>query len=253
MKKQKKVYDIVFSIGEACSCSSSLRASGLQLLSYPLDWVFGRDFVGRCEILASGFSDYINKNDLEYVFSERSIKCKAYHNKLNDITFNHDFLEDTPFDEMYDVVFEKYQRRIKRLLDKLSNSKRILIVYIETPVKNHGIVDDETIVKGVNIVLNKFKSESNVIDFLYMQNTNGEYKERLIKENILKIECDYKDHNSNIDYVVDFKVLKDVLKKLFRLNVPRFYYAKRRIKKFFINFIPSKNLRHKMRKKYHLS
>lgn len=252
MFRKRKEYDIVFSIGEACSCSSSLRASDLQEASYPLDWVFGEDFIGRCKILASEFRDYINKEDLEYTYSERSIKCKAYHNKLNDLTFNHDFLENVPFDEMYDKVFEKYQRRINRVLDKIKNSKKILIVYIETPVLNHEIISDEDIIRGVDIVLNKFKKEDNTIDFLYMQNTKGEYKEKLIKENILKIECDYKDHNSDIDFVVDFKVLKKVLKNLYKLKVPRFYYFNKKIKKFLVNFVPKKALRHKLRVKYHL-
>lgn len=90
MKAQK--YDFVFSIGEACSCTQILRQQGLQKASYPFDWLFGSTFVKRCELLASEFKDFIRKEDLEFSYEERSIKCYAYHNKLNGITFNHDFL-----------------------------------------------------------------------------------------------------------------------------------------------------------------
>ena len=57
-----KKYDLIFSIGEACSCTSALRLAKLQFKSYPLDWLFGSDFIGRCKILASQFEHFIGKN-----------------------------------------------------------------------------------------------------------------------------------------------------------------------------------------------
>ena len=42
-KKSKQHYDFVFSLGQACSCSSSLRAAKLQYASYPFDWLYGSD------------------------------------------------------------------------------------------------------------------------------------------------------------------------------------------------------------------
>lgn len=251
MFKKKKEYDLVFSIGEACSCSSSLRASYLQEESYPLDWVFGTDFIGRCKIVAGEFKDYINKEDLEYSFSNRSISCSAYHNKTNDLTFNHDFLESVPFDEMYDKVKEKYERRIKRLVDKLKSSKRILIVYMETPITDHEIIPNENIIEGAKIIEEKFKREDNIIDFLYITHKKGVNNKINIKDNILKIEYDYKAYNSDIDYCVNFKRMNKLLSSLYKLKMPRFYFAKRKSIKFIINIAPTKTLRRKLRKRYH--
>ena len=128
MKKQK--YDLIFSMGAACSCSSALRAAELQVSSYPFDWLFGSDFCGRADIVASEFKRFIDKKDLEYVFSVRSTRCDAYHNKHNDLTFNHDFERGMDLSETYPAVREKYDRRIKRLISNVENANRILIVYI---------------------------------------------------------------------------------------------------------------------------
>ena len=52
-------YDLIFGIGEACSCTQILRKSLLQNCSYPLDWLYGLDFSKRVDILVSEFSDFI--------------------------------------------------------------------------------------------------------------------------------------------------------------------------------------------------
>ncbi len=113
-----KDFDLIFSIGEACSCSQCLRNSRLQFYSYPFDWLYGADFIARIKLLTSGMKDFINKEDLEYHSEERNINCIAYHNKRNDIVFNHDFKKGVPFDEMYQIVKEKYDRRSKDFISK---------------------------------------------------------------------------------------------------------------------------------------
>ena len=89
IKPQK--FDLIFSLGEACSCTEVLRRNYLQIYSYPFDWLFGSNFIKRCDILASKFKNFIEKEDLKYSHEEQNINCIAYYNQSNDITFNHDF------------------------------------------------------------------------------------------------------------------------------------------------------------------
>ena len=48
---KKYFYDVIFSLGEACSCAQSLTKSDLRLYSCPFDWIWGADFLGRINIL----------------------------------------------------------------------------------------------------------------------------------------------------------------------------------------------------------
>lgn len=242
-------YDLIFGIGEACSCTSLLRENYLQFFSYPFDWLYGTNFFGRCKILANDFSNFINKEDLELSGFTRSINCNAYYNKHNDITFNHDFNKDIPFDEMYDTVSKKYQRRIERLLNNIKSSQDILIVYLETPTTDHIFVSDEEIINGFELIKNKYPQKN--INLLYFTNSNDKNETIDIAENITRIFCSYKQNNPEFDYIVNHKTLKQYIRK-FKLkgNLKRIVNMK--IKKFFISFLPSKNLRRKLRKKFHI-
>lgn len=245
-----KRYDLIFSIGEACSCTQALRDSGLQIYSNPLDWLYGSDYIGRCKILASKFEHFIEIEDLEYAHSERSISCDAYHNKYNDLIFNHDFFMNRPLNDTYPKVREKYNRRINRLLMNIESRKSILIVYVETPTTNHSNISDEIIKEGYDIIKNNFSNKS--IDLLYIKNSKDGYKKEALTSNITRITTYYKSKNeSDFDYVVNMKNLTKELNDI-RLNLPILYHVKKKILKILINFLPKKSLRHSLRKKYHV-
>lgn len=243
---QNNEYDLIFSLGEACSCATALKDANLRLASYPFDWMFGSDFLNRCKMLASKFERFIEKEDLEFSFEARSIKCNAYYNNYNNIVFNHDFLKDLPFDEAYKLVREKYDRRIQRLLNDIEKSKRVLVLYIETPVKDHILVEDKIILDGFNILREKF---GNKIELLYVKNSTVEDVTNLT-DGITVITCDYKDYSSDLDYNVNLRVLKNVLKP-YKMRLPMFYKIKRVLLKFLINFVPIKAKRRELRKRYH--
>ena len=40
-------YDLIFSMGEACSCSEAIRRLNYQDFSYPFDWVANLTFLER--------------------------------------------------------------------------------------------------------------------------------------------------------------------------------------------------------------
>lgn len=168
MKKRK--FDFIFSMGEACSCTSILRSLKLQNFSYPFDWLYGASFYERCKILASNFESFINKNDLTFLSVTKSINCSAYHNNFNNITFNHDFNKDIPFDEMYELVKQKYDRRTKRLFENIEKANSVLMVFIETPESKHLNIQDQEIIDGFNLIKNKYPTKD--INLLYFTNQN---------------------------------------------------------------------------------
>lgn len=244
-----KKYDFVFSIGEACSCTQVLRQQGLQNASYPFDWLFGSTLVKRCEILANEFKDFIRKEDLEFSYEERSVKCYAYHNKLNGITFNHDFLKSLEFDEAYPLVKEKYDRRIKRLLKRIENSNSVLVVYLESPITNHPDISNEEILQGYSILKEKFGDK---INLLYIKNSKQEVViEEFEDGKITKVSGDYKKYGAEFDW----QIKKSKVVSIFcKVGIDRrFYVCKNEVLRFLIKKLPiSKNLKKIYIKHLHL-
>ena len=251
---KKYDYDLIFSLGEACSCSQSLRDSKLQVYSYPFDWLYGSNFETRMGILSSRFLHFIDKGDLEYFYSERSIKCTAYKNNQNGLVFNHDFLENIDFDKMYAEVKTKYDRRTSRLLENIEKANSVLIVYIEIPNNTNPLTDNTVLIDTLAKVKSAFNSKD--IKLLYFTNSfdfnSFDYKEEQITESIIKVTGNYKSTLENApDYLVDFDFFKDYLKK-YRLNLPFIYKFKRIMLKTIINLIPIKSKRKRLREEYHV-
>lgn len=242
-------YDFVFSIGEACPCTQVLRQLGLQDASYPFDWLFGSTFIGRCKILTEEFKDFIRKEDLEYSYEERSLKCNAYYNKLNDIVFNHDFLKSLDFEEAYPLVKEKYDRRIRRLLEKIKNSNSVLVVYLEIPTSNHIEISNQEILQGYSILKKKFGDK---INLLYIKNSRCETKiEEFENGKITRVTCDYKKYGSGNDYEVRKSKIVSIFYKLGFDR--RFYVYKNKFLCFVIKrLVPFEGLKEKWLKSLHL-
>lgn len=253
---KKKKYDLIFSIGAACSCTRSLRFSHLQNCSYPFDWLFGSDFQGRIDILISEFKRYIEKDDLEDLNctnNDEKNLCEVYYNKYNDITFNHDFPFDVPFEDGYKNVKEKYNRRINRLLSNINKAKNILLVYIETPDCKNKLSDDNVLFEASKKLKDKYPDKN--FDILYFSQdfnlNHNEYKEVLKTNEITKIVGNYKGIWENApSYEVDGDFFKKYLKR-FSLNLPVSYKVKRFTQKLLINLIPNKSKRKELRIKYH--
>lgn len=244
----KKKYDLIFSLGEACSCTQALRNCNLQLKSYPFDWLFGSSFSQRIDILLNDFDRFIDKKDLEFFYSERSIKCDAYKNTYNKLVFNHDFPANINVNESYDKIKEKYDRRITRLLKKIDEASSILIVYLETP-DHKTIVDDEVLIECHKRLLDKYNNKD--INILCISN-DSTYKVDKISQNIKRIYLNYKDaKNEKINFSVDFSILNKELAE-YKLNIPLLSFIKIKILKLLSSLIIIKPLRKKFIKKYHI-
>ena len=215
LKITDKKYDLMFSIGQACSCSMILRKLGLQFSSYPFDWVYGSTLVGRCEIINNDFKNFINKEDLVDTGKNNGDPkntCQIYSNSNNKIGFNHDFEVDVPFDIEYEKVKAKYERRSTRLLSRINESENVLVVYLQVP-NCTDIISDEELITAQKILANKFSTTN--IDLLYINacNKHGISKEN-VNNNIIKISFDYDAYNKEIPYEVNNKELKKQLKSL---------------------------------------
>lgn len=134
----RETFDVVFGIGEACSCTQALRAASLQYLSFPFDWLYGSDIVVRTEILCGNFRDIIDETSLEFVGQDHN--KDAYKNAKNGIVFNHDFPIGVPLSESYPEIKKKYDRRAQRLIALIENASRILMVCLVSPAKGKNVL-----------------------------------------------------------------------------------------------------------------
>lgn len=240
----KVKYDLIFSMGEACSCSDLIRSINYQNYSYPFDWIAGCTFLERSKILSNDFKDFINKEDLEFLLSDPNTNNDVYKNKYNNLIFKHDFIKGMEFDHIYSRIKAKYDRRINRLLENINNSQNILIVYLEMPIKNHIYINDQEIIDGFNIIKEKYSNKH--IDLLYFTNAEEE-KVVNLTESIKRVYLYYKKNKNSKDNVPKLKKLQKTLKKYkFKITLLK------RIQTFLLYFIPFKPLRKKYKKKFHV-
>lgn len=254
MLGNKKKYDVIFGIGEACSCSATLRKASLQIASYPLDWLYGTQFKARVDILCSKFNRFIEKEDLQFHDITRSISCDAYGNSYNNLIFNHDFPMGEKLDDSYPAIKAKYDRRIQRLLSGIDNAQNVLIMYMETP--NCAVItSDSEIIEGYQKIKAQYPHKN--ITLLYWKQDNSykprQYKMDTLADDVIKITANYKNQAEDaVPYGIDVRFTSGLLRKYFSLNVSLKYRAKQLLLKLLIKCIPIKSQRKKLRKKYHV-
>jgi len=132
----KRKYDFVFGLGNACSCTQTLRAAGLQFLSFPFDWVIMSgtdDLVRRVETIANRFRGWFEQKDLERIGVYEAGKKDIYRNNATGTIFNHEFFMGEDLGEKFPAVREKYDRRIARFLELLGASKSMLVLRMDRP------------------------------------------------------------------------------------------------------------------------
>ncbi len=221
----KKKYDLIFPIGEACSCSSTLRHANLQIQSFPFDWLFGSDFLSRIKILLNNFENLIRLEDIECTGDNGipSHLCDIYTNRVNGLGFNHDFLHGADVTKEIAEVAAKYQRRAERLLTKAHSAEKILAVWVDSPGCRWFAKDNELFIEGQKLLQEKFPNAR--VDLLvFIWDKGRPIKKALteqVSENITKYTFDYQFHHKKkvvADYVVDEKMLMKFLKN-YELNM----------------------------------
>ena len=125
-------YDFVFSMGQACTCSMTLRHANLQFASFPLDWVSGGTLAMRTNLVVSHFAGWLEKEDFSYHGVNPKNGLGVFINRRTDFRHPHDFPVG-PIDQTYGEVCEKYRRRIERLYRMIDVSQRVLAAYVTRP------------------------------------------------------------------------------------------------------------------------
>ena len=209
----EKKYDLVFGIGQACACTQNLRKNKLQFSSYPYDWLFGMKLLDRVKLITENYAHFIDFEDLQDTKrdnkSEKNL-CEIYFNTRNGICFNHDFEYGKPLDETYPAVKKKYDRRIERQLEQIEKSKKILVVYLQSPCDREEI-NDEILVEAQNVLKNRFSKQEFTLLYLFCDHDKKEYELREISENVARIDFDYDAYSED----APFSVNEDILVKVF--------------------------------------
>jgi len=128
---QRRVYDFVFGLGPACSCSQSLRAAGLQLTSLPFDWNGLQTIADRRMLIESDFADWMRREDFERVPEEIAGRSNFWVNHRIRCSFAHDFKQEAISEAEIAAVAEKYRRRIERMKSLIAASHRVLVVWVQ--------------------------------------------------------------------------------------------------------------------------
>lgn len=157
----KRSYDAIISLGETCATSMCLRYLHLQDYSWPFDWsgAWSSDLAGTCgflgkvNLIADGFSNAFDREDL----FESNLAIPSPHrfvrNSKTGLQYHHDFPWNETVDEYYHIFKAKYERRVKRFYDRISNGDRVLFVFI---ARWGGVLSFEEILEGYNILCKTF-------------------------------------------------------------------------------------------------
>lgn len=128
-----KKYDLVFSLGAACSCSQALRLANLQFASFPCDWLWGGSPEARAKALVEGFDGLLDELKLVRHEIPWNLEHEPWRHVDTGIVFKHDFDWNTPLAETLPGVREKYARRLARLSGRIAASKSVLVVWLNPP------------------------------------------------------------------------------------------------------------------------
>ncbi|MEK4873835.1 DUF1796 family putative cysteine peptidase [Bacillus sp. FSL W8-0102] len=129
----KGTYDSVFSLGDLCLTSIQLKKNNLRPFSGVLDWMASPSLSNVNRLLKNRFVGFMDLPNLRIIgYASDQLICVS--DDVYQIVSNHDFeVGKNTLSHLggYPEVREKFDRRIKRFLEKMETSKRILFVRTE--------------------------------------------------------------------------------------------------------------------------
>lgn len=121
---QVQPYDAIINLGGDCQPSYQMYQNGLRKYALPFD-----SLITPCDsllkIIEEQFDDFLNKENLELIIqgNQKFIIDKKYNIRLiHDFKLEEDYLND------YEIIKEKYERRINRFMELMENSRSILFI-----------------------------------------------------------------------------------------------------------------------------
>lgn len=168
------------SLGYFCSIASELEKLGLRTESSPFDWVIS-DFKGVIMALENHFSEY-----LDYNFLSQNIENHAvYMNVKYNISFYHDFDKYVSLEKQLSKVQEKYNRRINKFYESISNPT-LFIRYISDEETINGVSKELLYIEeNYDQILKLLKSFNEFNEILFIAN-KGVLSTKFTVYNVLK-------------------------------------------------------------------
>jgi len=207
----KRKYDLAISLGGSCSTTEAMRKAGLQWTTLPLDWTGGPGPRARIELIAADFEKWLTKSGLRALPAAKFSREIFMKDEVLGFVFNHDFTFGVPFDEDYERVKAKFDRRIRRLYKLMDSAHRILFLWLGVPVNERYAAEDFAYCRG----LLRRKWPDKQFDFLYSEHADGvAFADRTDREadGVRYVTFDYrKREEGNGEWVADVKRLTDWL------------------------------------------
>ena len=125
------MFDYCMSLGWYCATASSLSKYGLRSFSGVFDWCFA-ELEGVLKLIQNDFYDFLDKNNIQ--ISGGSNENISIIDKKYGLTYNHEIKKN--FEEEYDAVIEKYNRRIDKFREIFNNGT---ICFVRTVRSNEEI------------------------------------------------------------------------------------------------------------------
>ena len=190
MKKER--FDYICSLGASCLCAVSLRDAGLRLSSGPFDWLLGPSLKSRVDLVANDFAGWFEPGDFEFLGNPETFFNDRYMNRRTGYKFVHDFEIGKPFEEAFPAVREKYERRIARFYERIRSSRRVLFVWMESPVEDGTRPTDGEVEEAIEKLSSKFRGLS--IEMLVVDRLGGGDRECGIarKNGFWRSACEYR-------------------------------------------------------------
>lgn len=242
-----KKYESVISLGYFCSVAIELEKMGIRNFSTPFDWLI-TDWFGIERAFKTKFKDFLNYDNL---IQDEEFRGHYKDNNYN-FCFFHDFSEYKSLDSQIYTVREKYDRRIKRLFEKITKPT-LFIRYINT---EKGTNELDYIKNNYESIINMFRKYNTQNDILFIVDEkyknadipnlyfvkveNGEkvcrdpiYSNKELYNFLNSIEIKnkeenivrYKEKNKNKEKFL-YKLYKKIEKKIKNLILKKYYHNK---------------------------
>lgn len=213
--KWKNQYDFAFSLGGTCTAAESLRRAGMQFASFPFDWAGGEDVLVHAQLVADDFRRFLPPDQLAYHGPNEEQNGDIYVNQENGVAFYHDFAFNTPLAESYPPIRAKYDRRIKRLSERMTKGGKILAMFIQAPGK--PISSDYDLKRAAELIRGRYPQAD--LDLLYVylvpQKRFGQSEVVTVDEHVFKVGFDIAMPGFYDARVADRKKIISMLKSLF--------------------------------------
>ncbi len=191
-------FDLFVPFGSVCITSWNLRKNGLQTESMPYDWIGPMNLDLTVTFLENGFSGLIEKDKLKFIGTKDH---EVHYEMPNGVTFQHDFTKKSM--EEFPKVEVKYQRRIKRLYEKLAAARSVMFVHFDEIMPQTADLE-----KAVFRLKKLYPGKRLKLLYVFM---SGDIKGWKVKADNDSYELVILEHDKNGNWVGNMPLISEIL------------------------------------------